>query len=464
MSRAKLRYLNLVAVGLLLWAVSASYAIAQAHASDSTTDAVTPVSSGITPDKSQSNGANTNATNADQNISFKMLTPHEDAGVIHALGQAVPISIQPGYIKLGPLFLTSIDFLQAYDRFDHEGVISEQMTSVVRTHVLYSKVFKHNTQIAFQYAPQLFFIGGQLFTDFTTQNVSLDTVIPVTKRLNLRFGDNFRYSGSNSQYLDNALSFSATTGAVVQNNFLQRPGNWVSNDFHLSMDYQLGVRNRITITPSVGYLYTNEPYGTNRGQRFGGEVAFTRSLSARTDVGISYSAHMAAFQTGYSDSLYQNVSLSYAHSFGRGWQFSSRLGAGNRSYSNNSNWTPIPAVSLVKQFRSSVIAVAYQRSSEFYGQLNNGYSDQVDVSYSRRLSRSLSLSVGAGKYGQVWTPQHDGARYVRVASSYHLLSNFYTTASYMYRMQSGSANDLLLGRRDLATIGISWIPGERGAQ
>lgn len=456
MHRENLKKISLVAIVLLFGMVFASLANAQGHSSDRDSSSITPSS----PSSSSSQNTPGDLTSSDQQNDLKVLAPHQDASFIHILGQAAPVSMQPGYIKLGPLSMTSVDFIQSYDQYSYAGTTNDRMTSVLRTHLLYSKTFKRNTQVAFQYAPQVFLVNGRFFSDFSTQNVSLDTVIPVSRRLTIHFADSFRYSGNNAQYLENGLAFDSTSGFVLQNNWLERPGNWISNDAHFSMNYQLGFRNRITITPDVGYMYTNQPDGTNRGRRLGGEIGFIRSLSPRTDVGISYAAHMATYDTGYTDSLYQNVYFNYAHTFGRGWQLSSKLGVGTRAYSTTRNWTPIPVVSLVKQFRTSAIAVAYQRTDQFYGQLNNGYNDQFDVSYTRQISRNLSLSLGAGKYGQIWTAQRDTARYGRISTSYRMFSSFYSTLSYMYRTQSGSSNDLLLGQRNLYMVGISWIPGE----
>lgn len=383
-----------------------------------------------------------------------------NSSAIREIGNASLLQITPGMFHLGPLKLDALQVSQMYEQFQSPGQQSlSSELSVFRAHTFYQHSFRRS-QIAFQYAPQILVTDGTVLTDFSSQNLSFDTYYPVTKRATLKFQDQFSYSGNQARFLDQGLSLDVASGYTLQKNFLEDPGRYIINSFNVSGDYRLNGRTRVTITPQLGYVYTNIGQASNRGQSVGGTVTASRDLSPVSELELFYGIQENRLPGNVSNATYHSIGAGYSRKIGRTWSTHMQLAAGTNITGDVQHWTPQASLSVIKTLRRASLALAYARTNTLTPQLRNGYADQLDVTYRTRLGRRLFSSVGAGRYSEIWTLDRNSAYYGSVNIGYMITPQLSWTSGFMYRNQSGSPLDVLIGTSRYILTGLQWRPGD----
>ena len=384
---------------------------------------------------------------------------------IRQLGRAVPLTIQPGFWHIGPFYLASVGAQQIYGQFTPNfGPSHDSWTTMGSASVFYMHQFRReHSMLAFQYSPSIAVSGGQFVSNLTGNNLGFNTSLALTRRLTWSLADNFSYYGSQFAALQAGIDSDFLTGAVVQNQRLERPGSYYNENFTTSMHYGLSQRTSIDFSPDFGYIFTNSyagPGQSGSGIQYGGAVSLSRAITERTGAGVSWGMHRSVMNAlGSSATMYQRVGLTGSHVFGHDWNVHAFVGIGGLAADQHQHWTPDSSISLTKQFRRSGISLAYSRTSTFLTLLRNGYADEFDGSVFYNITRTTTISVGGSDYSQIWGTS-GSVHAINAMVTHGLTRSVSLFGSYMYRTQGGNPLELLLGRRTYASVGISWAPGQ----
>jgi len=404
-------------------------------------------------DSSPKSDNESSASGSDDQLS---VTEPEEAQ-FHFLRGGDLIGVRPGFIHVGPLYISSLEALWTYGTFPNDNGTDIQRVGDFRASLFLDKKLPYS-RITFQYTPQVAVINGSTEPDFVSQNAGLNSYFKLTPHTDLEVSDHVNLMGKLQNLLpDSSLSFNTQTGYVAQNDFLLRQGQYFVNNFDVSLNHDLGTRTRITLSPILNYVYDTVP-NSNDGFNYGGQFNISRRLTAHRTVGAYYRAEKNQFSSMYSSGWYHTVGVSYGEQLGR--QTFLRASIGATSFSGASqHWTGEGNVSLTKGFgRRSALTAAYSRGNAFAYSLSNGFADQVDVGYTRDWTDRFETSVWGGYYGEIWTPRNASSRYGRFSISYRLFASLRWYAGYVYRRQAGSNAELLLGTQQQGVTGLQWAP------
>jgi len=126
--------------------------------------------------------------------------PIEQATRIQALGQAAWLQVKPGYLHLGPLYMSGASFSQMFDTYGEGDNKQSRTSSMLTANVFFTKQIFRYSRIAFQYAPNIYVIDGRVKPDFTHQQFSVGSAIPLSRKLTLNLSDDFTYAGQLGRY------------------------------------------------------------------------------------------------------------------------------------------------------------------------------------------------------------------------------------------------------------------------
>ncbi len=378
----------------------------------------------------------------------------------HVLGGARLLQSGPGGIRLGPVRLGEVSLSGGENWFRYPGEPqSTQWFTMANANLVFDKRFQ-SSRIAIQYQPGLVVVDGEVQGQYANQHSGLDTFFKLTPRLTLNLSDYFDYMSNQSQFLQPSVQANPATGYVTSSDFLLRQGNWLSNAAQAPFAYKLNALTTITFTPSATFSYsTDTPLG-NRGLMATGSVAVSRQFSPRQTLGAYYTIQHTQFASLLSDDFYHNFGLSYARQLPGRFYASLQGGAVLVAQSSGNFWTGTASASLTKDLRWAVLGITYVRASSFTTVLTNGISDQVGVSYTQHLTRTLDGSLQAGYYDNSSNGSNNNeSKYGSVGVQYRLSSGLKWSISYTQQRQSGTGPGIFVGRRDGLSTGLFWIPG-----
>lgn len=393
--------------------------------------------------------------------------PAPVAPAIRVLGRAgsLPAPLR-GALSLGPVYVSSFEYLYMYDRFDVNGTGSptlgsrDLMSDILQLNVVADHQFRRS-RVAFQYQPRVTFREGEVIKDFYNQHLNFDTYYMVSRNWTLGLGDQFAYLGNRDLAVD--TFFSVDTSSFLQNNFLDSPSRLVSNEVHLNLDYQPTRRTRVSFLPSFTYVY-NSPHGnfsSSHGRYYGFTASVDHEVTARTNVGLYYSSQYVQFVEEFQDTLFQGAGVSFSHQLSQGWRTYGSVGGSTatdfsrrpRSYSMTGS------LGITRRYRRSSFGVAYDRGFEFPGFISSGYHDRADVEFSTQLTRRLVPSLGGGLFRDVNSPQRIRGTYGTMRLTYRLFGGLSWQMSYVYRNQVGDGVQVSNGIRQSVIAGFQWVPG-----
>jgi len=378
---------------------------------------------------------------------------------IRQIGGASILSAQPGFLRVGPFYVSSIEGVGSHINFRDAGR-DNRSSGLIRSHMFFDKSFQQS-RITLQYQPKIAFYPEGVHADFLNQRIGFASEFALTQRFKLTVIDNFSFIDDREQALEAGLSADPRTNYLSQNHLLGREGRYVVNDLRLSAGYLLGARTQIKIDPTIGYGYSSHTAAGERGMRLGGTVSLHRQLRPTTTVGVYYGFHRNAFQRQFSDSNYHNMGLTYATNLTPNWSVQLTAGGVNMDDGLGRHWTAEGGIQTIRKFRSSSLSLAYSRNSAFYTNLKPGFADHGDIMYSRSFGQRLAASLGIGAYREAWSLRDSEYRYVSSNVSYRLIPSVNWFATYTYRKQKGSSSELLLGAHDTFVTGFQWSPGGR---
>jgi hypothetical protein len=403
-------------------------------------------------------GLSADASSSDASAS----NPLPEGERFRLLGGGQLLGMQPGAIRLGPVYLSSVDLMGAYENFDGSGGKNIIRAGILSTNIVFDKQFGAHNRLALQYHPQLFVVNGDFQYDFLGHSANLSGFYTLSPRWTMNIYDTYAYLSNIQQRLQTltGLGFDTSTGYTASNRFLLSPGNFVTNSSGMSLGYKAGERTTITLSPIINYAYTNSPGGLS-GLQYGGVVGISHQLSESRTAMASYSAQKTDYSQQFSSAWYHTISVGLSQAFGR-TAFITVTGQANTIVeSGSTHWTGGGSLSFTKTFGKTALAASYMRSNQFLSTLNNGFGDFVQVTLSRQFTQKFQGTIGGGMYNGLWAPKGNKSYYGSATLSYQLLSNLFGVASYALRKQSGDSSVLLIGTENVATVGLQWIPGGR---
>jgi hypothetical protein len=385
-----------------------------------------------------------------------------DDNVFRVLGSGQLLRIEPGDIRVGPFYLTSVGVSGDWSRItgSDQPDYTEWM-GWLTGNLVFDKQYQNN-RISFQYQPKLIAANGTVSPDLLNQSILFTSLFRLSPRWKMTFGDSFNYFSNQATLIGTPLYSDFTTGYIQQNDLLNRPGHWLTDNTNIALTYDLGARTKIDLTPIVGYVIESGNGQTTSGLSLGGMVTITRQLTPRESIGVYTGFVQNELSNISNNTSYYSTGINYTRQFGTNWFLSASGGAVLMHEPQEQIWTGQGSVNLTKAWRRTSVALTYTRSSAFQTTLQNGFVDQAAITITRYFSRRLSGNFGFGSYGELWTTAaagNDTARYGNVGLSYWLGGNFFSSCSYFQRRQSGP--QLVPGRGDYLILGLQWSPGGR---
>jgi len=375
-------------------------------------------------------------------------------------------------IGLGSLYIASAGVSGIVDQLVGANTTpsATYTTTVLQTTVVYDHRIGAS-RLALQYQPNMAISQGQVVSNFSNQNTSLDWLIYTRPRWNVRFSDGFLY-----QYTQQSLGFpyfdlNPVTSGAATNNFLDGPRRWLSNSASLSIAYALSRRASIAITP--GYTFSESGVGATlaRGSSYGGSANWNYRTSERQTVGVQYTGqllHEAGRGTSTlttvspTDTIFHTIAGTAERQLSATFFARIALGATTSASSQAARqWSFYGTLGLVKQMGRSSLGFNYSRGDTLSnGLIANEYADRFDLTYQRQLSRRLNWSAGGGYLQQV---QSGGFSAWYATSDVQFLlaprAGLFAAFDYNRKNQVVNANNLFVGDRNTYSFAIRWQPG-----
>jgi hypothetical protein len=392
-----------------------------------------------------------------------------------ALNSASPLGGENGPLQWGWLSVRSASFLQFFNNvtLDNPGTqpTSQDLSaSQLSTLIVLNHAFgdSRRTQLTVQYAPSLFISEGHVYANALNQTAGVDTTVQLNPRWSLQISDRFSYYGNQRYFSGLSLGVDYTQGTVAQNNFLNGPGRVIYDTVGTSFAYLWSPRTTVSFAPTFGYQ--NSTGALNSGQNLtafygGGQATVSHALSATQTVGITYVGQYGSYTNTsttagpQSNSLLQDLLISYGKQVGASWRLSLGLGLVDSTGGNDQIGLAASA-GITKSFRRMDFALNYYRGHQFNGYITSASSDRIDLVNTIRWNRRFTTSTSAAYFrtsGSL-TPGPSGV-YATEQLNFGLTRALSFTGSIAYTKQTGDGVYVQNGHTRLATIGIAWSPG-----
>lgn len=374
-------------------------------------------------------------------------------------------------IGWGSLYISSAGASGVVDRVEGTGTApaSSSTSAILQTSVVYDHKLG-NSRIAVQYQPNVAIADGQVVKDFSNQNTSLDLLLYIRPRLNVRFGDSFRYNYTQQSVGYPYLDVNPATAGSTTNRFIDGPSRWLSDSAYLAIAYALSPRSSIAVSPL--FTYSESGVGANlfRGLTYGGNVNWNYRTSERQTVGVQYMGQLIREASPATptttalttDTIFHTVAATAGRQLSARLAISGSLGVTTSAFGQNQRqWYYYAAFGVVEQFGRSSIGINYSRGDTLSGGLiSNNYADRVDATYQNRLTNRLTWGLGGGYLRQIQSSGFSG--WYATSNARFLLApraGLFSTIDYFHKNQAGNAPNVFLGNRDIFSFGILWQPG-----
>jgi hypothetical protein len=464
----KLRSCSL-SIGVALWMTFTPSLPAYAQSQDAGAPGAGPTTqSSASPSQDSKKGED--SSSADPNGATDSGAP--PPSMINAIGSASPLGSPNGSLRWGDFFVSDVSFTQIYDVSNYSGQSLtnssgssfSDSTSLFETTLAFDHRSRNN-EIALQFQPRLAIVDGNVFPDYSNQNVNFNWVLNQDSRWSAVFRDNFSYLSSQNLYGTNFTDVNAQTGTTVQNNFLDGPGAFLSESAGLTVSYRWTPRTTVSFIPQFQYTRsTATKSGTSIGRDYGGAVTIGYQLSARQTIGATFSGqYVATSGLSLGNSQYYSAGLNYSRQIGAFWTVSGYLAATRTSGGGISQpFTYSATASLTRALRRGSVGVVYSRDLAI-GYVTNQFADRIDAVANLQVVRNLTLSISGGYQTETQSNSPISAYYTVNQITYRLAPRVSSFVSYGYRLQNGDSLRVLTGHRNFVSGGIRWDSGPRAA-
>src|SRR5712692_2516892 len=178
--------------------------------------------------------------------------------VLRSIGRAESLGTSRAPLHWGPVGVRSAAITQYFGGVNlSDGSFDQWIkTTVLQTNIVYDHRSRRS-RLAIQYQPQLTIVNGRVLGNYSNQDLSLDTYYYLSPRWSMGINDSFRYYGNRNFYGGTFFDSDLTTGAVARNNFLDSPGQLISNATTVTFNYRLSQRTLFSMAPDFTYTHTS---------------------------------------------------------------------------------------------------------------------------------------------------------------------------------------------------------------
>jgi len=379
---------------------------------------------------------------------------------IPALGGATPLTEATGPLRWGSFFVRTVSFTQLYDTVNYTGASTPRKfsrnTTLFQTDLAFDRLTRHG-HFALQYTPRVAIVDGQVYADYSNQNVALNLIYDLNPRWTVELRDSLTYLSTQNVFSSFYADADPQSGRTTQNNFLDGPGSLLNETAGVTFNYRWSPRTTVSFTPSFGYLRTTGFQSATLISRvYSGAASVGYQLTARSTVGAYFHTDQVELGGIQGRTGIYSTGLSYSRQMGEFWRASGSFGATRNPASGlTSPWTFQASGSLTRGLRRGSLGVVYGRELA-QGYVTNRYADRVDGFFSWRIARPLQWrsSIGYQRESSVLNPM--SAAYTVSGFQLHLAPRVAVFADYSYRLQNGDAIRVLTGHRNFISGGIRW--------
>ena len=400
--------------------------------------------------------------------------PSPGSPPIRTMNGAGPLpSGRVSQVQFGPIYLQSLEFLQSFDAINATGQPGTvwDYYSLLRAQIVFDHAFK-SSHVAVQYQPRLTVINGNVNVDTGNLNAGWSTSFHLTPRLNASLTNSLSYFNRQGQFDNLDLMADITTGSLVQSNFLEGSGQFLTDRTEFVVVYQTSPRGRFGVTPYFEYEESSGTQAIGQSLSYGANATYAYLLTPMSSVSLQYQVEDTHFSKFLPTTLYQTVSANYEQQLTPTWRFAVGGGVTTSSSTTSSSTTPPQSTrstqltenanfSLIKTFAHATLAFNYYRGQALDVQITNGFADRFDLSYIQHLSRRTEFDLGAGYYREFLSATNTSGFYTSAGAHYWLADKVAVTGRYSYKKQENGGLNYATGKIQYITIGIRWEPGRR---
>ena len=397
--------------------------------------------------------------------------PNPYGGAIKDAGTGLPVlGMSNTPLRWGSFSINTFEYIGIHDEFEPAGAPGTLTTnlSILRTGLMFDHyLLRNKSRIVLHYLPQMAISGGQVHANASANNnVSIGTKFELTPRLSVTVQDGFLQVHSNPLIPQNFLAVEGKSGSLVQNNFLETNGSFISDTASAVFEYALSPRTNVTASPLYRYARAIgiAPATGETGQTYAGVVTLGHAFSPHRTLGVTESyeylrlAALGAPQTA----VYSTTGLFYSEQLARTFWVTVNAGAVNQSFSDlqqANRWGFNGGFSLIKNFSTRVgLALAYKRGITFNDYVTRQRGDRVDGSLGFTVTSRISMNNSFGYFRELGGDPRVNGKYTATDLVYRFHGNFNLFTTFSYTFQNSSTPQILSGDRRTLAFGIRWSP------
>lgn len=388
---------------------------------------------------------------------------------IHPAGRTVPWLGNESPLQWGSFSVGNFSYQHVNDSFQPIGTqpSADISLNILRTSLVFDRYFFGKHRVVLQYEPQLATLNGKFAGNAGFDNtLMLGTTIQATPRLTMTLKDAFADVHSRQLYPPGYVAVDEQAGNLIQNNFLQNAGSYLSNEVTAVVSYLLSPRTTLTVSPDYKYIKTTNDqqviYLAN-GHQIANTVALTHALTEHQSIGALYTIEVlrqndAAGVPG--NSYFHTAGLFYANRLAATWWIRGVFGLNDARYPGTipSTNTYAGSFSVIKTFTTATFSLGYTRGRVDDNFLTTRIGDLVQASYSQHLTKRLAWNNGLGYYREVGADPRNMGNTAGAGLDFEILRNVFLQGSYAHLFQKSSTPQLLSGTRNTVVVAVKWEP------
>lgn len=396
--------------------------------------------------------------------------PNPYAGALKDAGTGLPLFGGSGSpLRWGDFSISRFEYIGIHDEIDPQaqaGVVTD--LSILRAGLMFDHYIKRTkSRLVLQYLPQMAITAGAVHANAGANNVvSIGMRFDLTTRLNVTVQNTFLQVHSNPLLPEDFLAADGKQGAVVQNNFLDTNGSFLSDTASATIEYGLSPRTTITFIPLYRYAHATDKRANflADGQTYAGFVSVGYALSPRRSIGVteSYQYLMENTATVPASAQFNTIGMFYSEQLARSLWVTGHVGADHQSFSDlpgANHWGLAAGFSLVDNIsRKMGLSLAYTRGVAFNNYISLQKSDRIDASIGFIPVSRISWTGTAGYLNELGADPRTNGKYVSSELDYRFYGQFSLFTTYTYTFQKTTTEQLFGGQRKTLAYGLRWRP------